>query len=62
MVGVIIGCKRMNINPDNVATPMAASFGDLITLSLLACFSHWFYSFMGETSVKQVFMDLQFCQ
>lgn len=48
MVGVIVGCKRMNINPDNVATPMAASFGDLITLSLLAGFSHWFYSLMGE--------------
>ncbi|XP_044212115.1 solute carrier family 41 member 2 [Thunnus albacares] len=45
MVGVIIGSKRMGINPDNVATPMAASFGDLITLALLAGFSQWFYSF-----------------
>ncbi|XP_034735681.1 solute carrier family 41 member 2 [Etheostoma cragini] len=44
MVGVIIGSKRMGFNPDNVATPMAASFGDLITLALLACFSRWFYS------------------
>uniref|UniRef100_A0A3Q1FK86 Solute carrier family 41 member n=1 Tax=Acanthochromis polyacanthus TaxID=80966 RepID=A0A3Q1FK86_9TELE len=35
MVGVIIGSKRMGINPDNVATPMAASFGDLITLALM---------------------------
>eukprot|EP00064_Thunnus_orientalis_P005319 superscaffoldBa00000515_g5333 len=47
MVGVIIGSKRMGINPDNVATPMAASFGDLITLALLAGFSQWFYSFRG---------------
>uniref|UniRef100_A0A8C6WWA9 Solute carrier family 41 member n=1 Tax=Neogobius melanostomus TaxID=47308 RepID=A0A8C6WWA9_9GOBI len=46
MVGVIIGSKRLGLNPDNVATPMAASFGDLITLSLLACFSQWFYTFM----------------
>ncbi|XP_007561431.1 solute carrier family 41 member 2 [Poecilia formosa] len=46
VVGVIFGSKRMGINPDNVATPLAASFGDLITLSLLACFSQWFYSFM----------------
>uniref|UniRef100_A0A3Q2V3U0 Solute carrier family 41 member n=1 Tax=Haplochromis burtoni TaxID=8153 RepID=A0A3Q2V3U0_HAPBU len=37
MVGVIIGSKRIGINPDNVATPIAASFGDLITLALLAC-------------------------
>ncbi|XP_054897621.1 solute carrier family 41 member 2 isoform X2 [Poeciliopsis prolifica] len=46
VVGVIFGSKRMGINPDNVATPIAASFGDLITLSLLAWFSQWFYSFM----------------
>ncbi|XP_063764718.1 solute carrier family 41 member 2 [Eleginops maclovinus] len=44
MVGVIIGSMRMGINPDNVATPMAASFGDLITLALLAFFSQWFFS------------------
>ncbi|XP_043981080.1 solute carrier family 41 member 2 isoform X2 [Gambusia affinis] len=48
VVGVIFGSKRMGINPDNVATPIAASFGDLITLSLLACFSQWFYSFMAS--------------
>uniref|UniRef100_A0A3Q2ZCW1 Solute carrier family 41 member n=1 Tax=Kryptolebias marmoratus TaxID=37003 RepID=A0A3Q2ZCW1_KRYMA len=46
MVGVIIGCKRMGINPDNVATPMAASFGDLITLALLACFSQELYMYL----------------
>ncbi|XP_053723801.1 solute carrier family 41 member 1-like isoform X1 [Synchiropus splendidus] len=36
MVAVIIGSKKAGINPDNVATPIAASLGDLITLSLLA--------------------------
>ncbi|XP_072291048.1 solute carrier family 41 member 2 [Eucyclogobius newberryi] len=46
MVGVIIGSKRLGLNPDNVATPMAASFGDIITLALLACFSQWYYIFM----------------
>ncbi|KAM4619215.1 solute carrier family 41 member 2 [Polymixia lowei] len=44
MVGLIIGSKKMGINPDNVATPMAASFGDLITLAFLACLSQWFYT------------------
>lgn len=48
MVGVIIGSKWLRINPDNVATPMAASFGDLITLALLACFSQWSYSIIGK--------------
>lgn len=36
MVGVIILSRRCKINPDNVATPIAASLGDLITLSLLS--------------------------
>lgn len=54
-MGVIFGSKRMGINPDNVATPIAASFGDLITLSLLACFSQWFYSFMGKRTEKTGF-------
>ncbi|KAM4652709.1 solute carrier family 41 member 1-like isoform 1-T2 [Discoglossus pictus] len=36
MIGVIIASRKVGINPDNVATPIAASLGDLITLSLLA--------------------------
>ncbi|XP_069018811.1 solute carrier family 41 member 2 [Embiotoca jacksoni] len=58
MVGVIIGSKRMGINPDNVATPIAASFGDLITLALLACFSQWFYSFMDLYPYVLYLVDL----
>lgn len=50
MVAVILCSKRLGINPDNVATPMAASFGDLSTLALLACFSHWFFSFIGKVN------------
>uniref|UniRef100_A0A8C9WEI6 Solute carrier family 41 member n=1 Tax=Scleropages formosus TaxID=113540 RepID=A0A8C9WEI6_SCLFO len=33
---VVIVSRKVGINPDNVATPIAASLGDLITLSLLA--------------------------
>uniref|UniRef100_A0A8B9HZM6 Solute carrier family 41 member n=1 Tax=Astyanax mexicanus TaxID=7994 RepID=A0A8B9HZM6_ASTMX len=46
MVGVIIGSKRAGINPDNIATPIAASFGDLITLGLLAVISQGFFNCM----------------
>uniref|UniRef100_A0A8D0G0T5 Solute carrier family 41 member n=1 Tax=Strix occidentalis caurina TaxID=311401 RepID=A0A8D0G0T5_STROC len=42
MIGVIIGARKVGINPDNVATPIAASLGDLITLSLLAGISIFF--------------------
>jgi len=36
MVLVIAVSRRLDINPDNIATPVAASLGDLVTLSLLA--------------------------
>uniref|UniRef100_A0A667WMU1 Solute carrier family 41 member n=1 Tax=Myripristis murdjan TaxID=586833 RepID=A0A667WMU1_9TELE len=43
MVAVIVGSRKVGINPDNVATPIAASLGDLITLSLLAGVSNMWY-------------------
>ena len=36
MVAVIGLSRKYNVNPDNVATPIAAALGDLVTLSLLA--------------------------
>ncbi|TDH14480.1 hypothetical protein EPR50_G00044480 [Perca flavescens] len=45
MVAVIIGSRKVGINPDNVATPIAASLGDLITLSLLAYVSSLFFCY-----------------
>ena len=31
---------KYRVNPDNVATPIAASLGDLVTLAILALTSH----------------------
>lgn len=39
MILVIVMCQRLRMNPDNVATPVAASLGDVITLALLAGFA-----------------------
>ncbi|KAE8615171.1 hypothetical protein XENTR_v10008433 [Xenopus tropicalis] len=50
MVGVIVGSKKTGINPDNVATPIAASFGDLITLAILAWISQGLYNCLGSYS------------
>ncbi|GAB6029415.1 hypothetical protein CHUAL_005174 [Chamberlinius hualienensis] len=36
MVGVIMVSHRCNINPDNVATPIAASLGDVTALAILS--------------------------
>ncbi|XP_063953178.1 solute carrier family 41 member 1-like [Lytechinus pictus] len=48
MVGVIILSRKCKINPDNVATPIAASLGDLITLSLLAWISNLLFKAIGK--------------
>ena len=50
MIGVIIAARKVGINPDNVATPIAASLGDLITLSLLAGISTGLYKELGNES------------
>lgn len=49
VVGVIFGSKRFGFNPDNMATPLAASFGDLLTLALLAGCSQFSYSIIGKS-------------
>lgn len=47
MVAVIVLSRRLNINPDNVATPIAASLGDLTTLALLSYLSSYLYKRIG---------------
>ncbi|XP_066598302.1 solute carrier family 41 member 1-like [Prorops nasuta] len=47
MVAVILLSKQMNINPDNVATPIAASLGDLTTLALLSWVASLLYGAIG---------------
>jgi len=54
MIGVIIGARKFGINPDNVATPIAASLGDLITLSLLAGISSTLFKYIGTVFSRDV--------
>lgn len=49
MVAVILGSRKVGVNPDNVATPIAASLGDLVTLSLLAAISSTLYRYTDIT-------------
>ena len=41
---IILVSKKLKINPDNVATPMAGSVGDAGTLITLAIVASFFYS------------------
>ena len=43
-MSVIILSRRFNINPDNIATPIAASLGDLVTLTILSLLCTFLYS------------------
>ena len=43
MMFVIILSKKIKINPDNIATPIAASLGDLVTLTILAYLCTFLY-------------------
>ncbi|ORX91062.1 MgtE-domain-containing protein, partial [Basidiobolus meristosporus CBS 931.73] len=42
MCVIILLSRKLHINPDNIATPLAAGLGDVITLALLVGFSQLF--------------------
>ncbi|XP_053619304.1 solute carrier family 41 member 1-like isoform X1 [Plodia interpunctella] len=43
MVMVIYGSHKFKVNPDNVATPLAASIGDIVSNSVLAVTAQYMY-------------------
>lgn len=45
MILVIVGSHKANIDPDNIASPVAASLGDMTTAALLAVIAHSIYSY-----------------
>jgi solute carrier family 41 len=47
MALVIVFSHRYHINPDNVATPIAASLGDLTTLGLLSAIATLLFRAIG---------------
>ena len=46
MVTVIVVLRKLRINPDNVATPVAGSLGDLTVTAVLAFFASVFYKYL----------------
>ncbi|CAG9564639.1 unnamed protein product [Danaus chrysippus] len=51
MIGVIVVSRKINVNPDNIATPIAASLGDLTTLALLSWIASLLYRTIGTSVV-----------
>jgi solute carrier family 41 len=52
MIGVIMVSHRLHMNPDNLATPVAASIGDVVSISLLAQIASAFFHFHGEYNMS----------
>ena len=40
---IIIVSKKLKLNPDNIATPIASSLGDLVTLAILSGIGTLYY-------------------
>lgn len=51
MILVIIGSHKCKINPDNIATPIAASLGDLTTLLILASIGGFLFRIIGKMNL-----------
>lgn len=43
MIAVIMISYRYKMNPDNVATPLAASIGDVVSISILSVIASQFF-------------------
>lgn len=48
MILVIVGSHRCRIDPDNIASPVAASLGDMTTAALLAVIAHSIYHYSED--------------
>lgn len=46
MVAVILASRRYKVNPDNIATPVAGSLGDVVTLYMLSTFSSFIWTYV----------------
>ncbi|KFM68255.1 Solute carrier family 41 member 1, partial [Stegodyphus mimosarum] len=45
---VVVFSRKVNINPDNVAAPISASLGDVVTLALLSFISRFIFTRSGQ--------------
>ena len=53
MVLVIVVSHKCRVNPDNIATPIAASLGDLTTLAILASIGGFFFRIIGKVEHRR---------
>jgi len=54
MIFVILTSRKFNVNPDNIATPIAGTVGDVTTLGLLAAIASNLNSAAGTRNINLV--------
>jgi solute carrier family 41 len=47
-VAIILVANKVNLNPDNLATPFAAALGDIVAISVLAFSASFIYNRLGD--------------
>lgn len=48
MCAIVLVVKHYHFNPDNIATPIAASIGDIVTLTMLSVTANLIYNIEGK--------------
>ncbi|PWN37677.1 uncharacterized protein FA14DRAFT_163441 [Meira miltonrushii] len=58
MCALVVVTRQMGMNPDNIASPLAGSLGDLLTLTLLGLFSSFMARFEGTILATVILLAL----
>lgn len=58
MCALVVVTRQMGLNPDNIASPLAGSLGDLLTLTLLGLFSSFMARFEGTILATLILLAL----
>ncbi|XP_011701527.1 PREDICTED: solute carrier family 41 member 3-like, partial [Wasmannia auropunctata] len=58
MIAVIMLSYRYKMNPDNLATPLAASIGDVVSISILSTIASEFYNNMNKQQLWVLYVVL----
>ena len=56
---ITIVSKHFNINPDNIAVPIAASLGDVVTLAILSYMGSVFFNYSNKLITKSLIIFMK---
>ncbi|KAF7989528.1 hypothetical protein HCN44_008202 [Aphidius gifuensis] len=60
MIAVIMLAYKFKMNPDNLATPLAASFGDVVSISVLSLIASNLYNYLNDNGIWIIYAIISF--